>query len=719
MINKIIQDANENNKELWLLSQDLGKAYDRVNIFILKKAMKLITAYGLTDPYDVLIEQCKLGYTIEVPKIALNKFYGENTTEETESLTISSSAYMDDTQWLASNQSNLENIFEIADFFYRLNDIQVNKEKFELLVIYKNRGHRSRLKPHELVTLKFSSDSIFITPVSPQSSIRILGIYFDERNAFQSTIKRINDEINDIRQKYVRKRITDKHMIYIFNSVIIPRIVYWSQVKDQVKITNLIIQLNDLSTLAFLPEKIVKKYRNNFLIASLNLMKNHNISLINNSSRDMLIPEGQITLLQVLKETYFNHLFFFKKYRILFLDQILSDDSFLLSTDEIRSKFNIPSALALRWYRKIVHVLNINQELLSLVNSIYNSNFKICPIVTQQFSQESEADRIRKNYTSKLILINTDNYPKYYIDTPKKNVNFQQDSFSLEHYNIELTNNNNKLQISRCLGCDNTTSYFSPLRLKRDQIQESYCNITCKITNMIILYTGSRSTSNENKHRLIPVDINSHLHQIDNRNSISSNIINLDVEALYIIQQHLQDEDNLTFFTDSSLINTNTQAVSMIAGFIRISDINTTIHTFITTVENWPSSLRAELFAILAVIIISPHGCHVDINTDSQNSINIIQQILKNPTFSIRDYFRISNNNLIINNIISIIRSKNLCIRFNKVQAHSDNYFNNQIDLACKLAYHDNTLSLTIKQQFFNNIRYIPQWGHIPIERKF
>ncbi|GBB86000.1 hypothetical protein RclHR1_12440003 [Rhizophagus clarus] len=77
MINEIIQDAKENNKELWLLSQDLGKAYDRVNIFMLEKAMKrikilpnfikiisslfknrqnqVITAYGLTDPYDVLI----------------------------------------------------------------------------------------------------------------------------------------------------------------------------------------------------------------------------------------------------------------------------------------------------------------------------------------------------------------------------------------------------------------------------------------------------------------------------------------------------------------------------------------------------------------------------------------------------------------------------------------------------------------------------------------
>ncbi len=77
IINEIIQDANENNKELWILSQDLGKAYDRVNIHMLEKAMKrlkipdsftklitnlfsnrknqVITAVGLTDPYDMLI----------------------------------------------------------------------------------------------------------------------------------------------------------------------------------------------------------------------------------------------------------------------------------------------------------------------------------------------------------------------------------------------------------------------------------------------------------------------------------------------------------------------------------------------------------------------------------------------------------------------------------------------------------------------------------------
>ncbi|GBB86932.1 hypothetical protein RclHR1_13390004 [Rhizophagus clarus] len=102
-------------------------------------------------------------------------------------------------------------------------------DKSELLVRYKYRGHRSKLKSHEPVTLKFGSNSIFIIPFSPRSSIRILGIYFDERNTFQLTVKKINDEINELRQKYARKRLTDKHMIYIFNSVIIPKIEYWSQ----------------------------------------------------------------------------------------------------------------------------------------------------------------------------------------------------------------------------------------------------------------------------------------------------------------------------------------------------------------------------------------------------------------------------------------------------------------------------------------------------------
>ena len=40
IVNKIIQDAKESNNELWILFQDLSKAYDRVNIKMLTKAME-------------------------------------------------------------------------------------------------------------------------------------------------------------------------------------------------------------------------------------------------------------------------------------------------------------------------------------------------------------------------------------------------------------------------------------------------------------------------------------------------------------------------------------------------------------------------------------------------------------------------------------------------------------------------------------------------------
>ncbi|EXX61795.1 hypothetical protein RirG_167880 [Rhizophagus irregularis DAOM 197198w] len=77
IINEIIQDANENDKELWILSLDMSKAYDRVNIFMLEKAMQrlkipssfinltkelflgrknsVFTAGGLSNPYDVMV----------------------------------------------------------------------------------------------------------------------------------------------------------------------------------------------------------------------------------------------------------------------------------------------------------------------------------------------------------------------------------------------------------------------------------------------------------------------------------------------------------------------------------------------------------------------------------------------------------------------------------------------------------------------------------------
>ena len=77
ILNEIIEDAKEKHTEIWTLFQDMSKAYDHVNIFMLKKAMqrlkipssfnnliinlftqrknRVFTAVGTTSPYDVLI----------------------------------------------------------------------------------------------------------------------------------------------------------------------------------------------------------------------------------------------------------------------------------------------------------------------------------------------------------------------------------------------------------------------------------------------------------------------------------------------------------------------------------------------------------------------------------------------------------------------------------------------------------------------------------------
>ena len=77
ILQSIMEDAKEQKQEIWMLFQDLSKAYDRVNIFMLKKAMqrlklpiafidlienifierknRVFTEVGLTDPYDMLV----------------------------------------------------------------------------------------------------------------------------------------------------------------------------------------------------------------------------------------------------------------------------------------------------------------------------------------------------------------------------------------------------------------------------------------------------------------------------------------------------------------------------------------------------------------------------------------------------------------------------------------------------------------------------------------
>src|ERR1043165_6196891 len=77
VIDNVLQDAKDSNKETWFYLQDMSTAYDRVNICMLQHAMnriklpplfihfitnlftnrsnRVFTPFGLTDPYNILV----------------------------------------------------------------------------------------------------------------------------------------------------------------------------------------------------------------------------------------------------------------------------------------------------------------------------------------------------------------------------------------------------------------------------------------------------------------------------------------------------------------------------------------------------------------------------------------------------------------------------------------------------------------------------------------
>ncbi|GET62489.1 RNA-directed DNA polymerase from mobile element jockey-like [Rhizophagus irregularis DAOM 181602=DAOM 197198] len=323
IINEIIQDANENDKELWILSLDMSKAYDRVNIFMLEKAMQrlkipssfinltkelflgwknsVFTAGGLSNPYDVMvgidqgeiispllwciyydplltaIQQEHFGYRVKAKK-KINLY--ENIEVEVKQ-NITSMAYMDDTNMLAGNKEELEKILKTADDFYTLNDIQINKEKSELLLKKKNFNF------NEKIELEFGNQKIKIKPKGKTESLRILGVWFNIYNDNNFIKQQAFDEVKNLSNNLLKNKcITDKISSYIFNAVILPRIEYRTQ--------TIILSEKDC-------EKIMVPYRKNFknklklastapnIIMELNLLYNIRSILIINYKLRLII----------------------------------------------------------------------------------------------------------------------------------------------------------------------------------------------------------------------------------------------------------------------------------------------------------------------------------------------------------------------------------------------------------------------------------------------
>ncbi|GBC07807.1 hypothetical protein RclHR1_00770020 [Rhizophagus clarus] len=234
-----IEMAKKYKKEIWIGVQDLSKAYDRINISLLRLAMVrlriLQTIIGLllqlftdrtnriilhndniSDPYQVMQE---LAFTVELQQIK-NIWNPAADQKVTYSTTVQS--YLDDTTWVAPTLTHMKTLLEISNNFYELANIQINKDKYRLLT-------NNKLYVSKEIELTLGSALTKVKINKKKEGVRILGVYIDAFNSPSPTLKKLCQMVALFSNTLRRKKLTHNHIIYITNKVLMPILEYRNQ----------------------------------------------------------------------------------------------------------------------------------------------------------------------------------------------------------------------------------------------------------------------------------------------------------------------------------------------------------------------------------------------------------------------------------------------------------------------------------------------------------
>jgi len=268
IMNLLREDAINNKKPLYMYFQDMSKAYDRVRLDILIKAMErlkipdkliqliislftdrtnsVITEFGTTSPYKVLIgidqgevispllwtiyydpllsriNSKNFGYEMNVRQIK-DIHNSANRITIKEQYTVS--AFLDDTELYAPSPTNLGSELSIMNSFYRFTNIKVNADKAILIT---NETKYIDTEGYIKVIVEGKITKIKVTPVDEQ--IRFLGVYFNINGKNSQLIAHLNSITNNAAGILSRKRSTPDHIVYIYNRVIVPRLEYLMQI---------------------------------------------------------------------------------------------------------------------------------------------------------------------------------------------------------------------------------------------------------------------------------------------------------------------------------------------------------------------------------------------------------------------------------------------------------------------------------------------------------
>ncbi|GBC25678.2 zinc finger BED domain-containing protein RICESLEEPER 2-like [Rhizophagus irregularis DAOM 181602=DAOM 197198] len=674
MINSILEDTREENKTVWIVSQDMAKAFDSIRI---------ITAYGLTDAftardgidqgevispliwrifYDPLLHRIQedesLGYSMEL-KWPYNTICNEKRNVR---IRTTASVYADDTQWIAKSKNEARKITLIADEFFDINDIKINGEKSEIIVV----NPEDNNEEERFIEIGKNRDKV--TANKGSVPIRILGVWFKADKGDKHTEGIVKKEISTVLGAIRRKHITHMQAIYIINMVLLPRLEY------------------RLKTTIWEDKKYEEIYKPIMKVVK------HKTRLPINCHNNILLHSAQGNLKNLWRNQTAAQI---TEFLVALNSQSKQADMLKMRLKKAQLTLNITSCILMTDPDVTVPNKMLNNHAYNVIRKAHDYLFKIHPLVESEkwnipiigpdtniepsnSERETEIDRealinmqafkMTKKMPSK------DSRKKEFVYTHQDGTlvwgqiikkNNKTGKFTIQHW---VRNSNNQSEdsgmmqkvIQRCSGCRlndrrvNKESYnchfnrdYSDLACI-NRIFSCQNNSDTKVIKDIIetrKCPGRQCISEQISDRIQIQDYDTALI----RNTVSNEEARTQhITLLHQLRSIFNPSNTIDIYTDGSLtdhFNTNLNDFTkhMGTGWVIINDKNEVILECSSSITDWPSSTRAELGAILSAILVLQTGQRANIFTDSQaaiDSINHTRINLTNGKNKIRIWFK-------------------------------------------------------------------------------
>eukprot|EP00741_Cyanophora_paradoxa_P010364 tig00020531_g10028.t1 len=260
----ILEDAKEHHKPIYILLQDIRRAYDSVswvsmelslrrigapegyidlhrNIFERRRA-RAITGHGLSDAFELecglpqggiesplhwlIFYDALLCAQQELDRIDCDRggegvayVLGDAVADAGQPRArVTGCAYADDTQWWSGTAAGIQKLADVASEFFRMHDITVNASKTEFTYNNVSPEPEAPLLGHPRVPVG--------KKLAPGAHFKLLGVYLTANLSWTEQIRQMEAQARETVAVIARKQLTAQEACYIVEAVVQARIAY-------------------------------------------------------------------------------------------------------------------------------------------------------------------------------------------------------------------------------------------------------------------------------------------------------------------------------------------------------------------------------------------------------------------------------------------------------------------------------------------------------------